>query len=424
MPRQDARIYSARPSASPSRSVESEDALMGLGRSAAITDPGRKRRRNEDAFVRQPPLFAVADGMGGAQAGEIASRLAAAAVRETGAAEGTPEDRVKRLFDEANRRVYTRSSEDESAAGMGTTMTVALVDDGAVTIGHVGDSRAYLIRKGALEQVTEDHSLVSELVRSGKLSPAEAESHPQRNVITRVLGTEPDVDVDTFSVRTEEGDLFLICSDGLTSMIDDRTVLEIVDRNRSDLDKALKELVRAANRKGGEDNITVVCFEITASGAAVDAGDTATQPAVEEQTLTEADAVPAIEDQPGWDGNEWQPLEAQPAPARPRRLGKRSLIVLGTIFVVLALAAAGALFALSRAHFVGAEKDGHLAVYQGIPWNLVGSLRLYRTVYVSQLRTAQLSEAERRRLFDHDLTSEATARRKLRAYESQIPGTP
>jgi protein phosphatase len=394
-----------------------------LGRSAAITDPGRKRRRNEDAFVRKPPLFAVADGMGGAQAGEIASRLAAAAVRETGVDEGAPEDRVRRLFDEANRRVYTRSSEDESAAGMGTTMTVALVTDGTVTIGHVGDSRAYLIRKGALEQVTEDHSLVSELVRSGKLSPAEAETHPQRNVITRVLGTEPDVDVDTFSVPAEENDLFLLCSDGLTAMVDDQTVLEIVDRHRSDLDTALKELVRAANKNGGEDNITVICFEIAAAGAAA-VEDTAKQPAVEEQTLTEADGVPALEERPGWDGDEWKPLDAEPAQARPRRLGKRSLILLGTIFVVLALAAAGALFALSRAYFIGAEKNGHLAVYQGIPWNLVGSLRLYRTVYVSQLRTAQLSEGERRRLFDHDLTSEATARRKLRAYESQIPGTP
>jgi PPM family protein phosphatase len=395
---------------------------LSLGRSAAITDPGRKRRRNEDAFVREPPIFAVADGMGGAQAGEIASRLAAAAVRETEAPEGSPEDRVRSLFHEANRRVFTRSSEDESAAGMGTTMTVALVEDGAVTIGHVGDSRAYLIRKGKVEQVTEDHSLVSELVRSGKLSPAEAESHPQRNVITRVLGTEPDVDVDTFTVPTEEGDLFLICSDGLTSMIDDRTVLEIVDAHRSDLDAALKELVRAANKQGGEDNITVVCFEIAADGAAL--ADTATQPALDEKTLTEVDGVPAIEEQPGWDGEEWQPLEAQPPAARTRRLGRRSLLILVSIFVVLALAAAGALFALSRAHFIGAEKDGHLAIYQGIPWNLVGSLRLYRTVYVSQLTTAQLSEAERRRLFDHDLTSESTAHRKLRVYESQIPGTP
>ena len=178
--------------------------ITSLGRTAAISDPGRRRRQNEDAFVREPPLFAVADGMGGAQAGEIASRLAAAALRhpdEDAAADGR--QRVVTLVEEANRRVYERASEDEAVSGMGTTMTAALVEDGAVWIGHVGDSRAYLIREGDVEQLTEDHSLVAELVRSGKLSPEEAEVHPQRSVITRALGTEADVDVDSFSVRAQ-----------------------------------------------------------------------------------------------------------------------------------------------------------------------------------------------------------------------------
>src|SRR4029079_3231786 len=145
---------------------------------------------------------------------ELASQLAATAFREAAGTEASPEQQVTDLILEANRRVFARSSEDQAVSGMGTTATVALVHDGGVTIGHVGDSRAYLIRDGRLEQVTEDHSLVSELVRSGKLSPEEADSHPQRSVITRVLGTEPDVDVDTFSVRTRPGDLFLLCSDG------------------------------------------------------------------------------------------------------------------------------------------------------------------------------------------------------------------
>src|ERR671937_306898 len=180
---------------------------MTLGRSAGLTDPGRKRRRNEDAYVCEPPLFAVADGMGGAQAGELASGLAAAAVRGVpGAAPDGGERRVDELIQEANRRVYQRQSRDAAASGMGTTMTVALVEDGAVAIGHVGDSRAYLIRGRSLEQLTEDHSLVAELVRSGKLSPEEAEAHPQRSVITRALGTDPNVDVDTFSVETRPGD--------------------------------------------------------------------------------------------------------------------------------------------------------------------------------------------------------------------------
>ena len=147
-----------------------------------------------------PPLFAVADGMGGAQAGEVASGLAAAVLNEA-AGDERGEERVASLIQEANRRVFQRSSEDQATSGMGTTMTVALVDGDAIAFGHVGDSRAYRVRGEVLEQLTDDHSLVGELVRSGRLSPEEAESHPQRSVITRALGTEPDVDVDTFTIE-------------------------------------------------------------------------------------------------------------------------------------------------------------------------------------------------------------------------------
>src|SRR5215212_10053838 len=175
---------------------------MKLRHTAALSHPGRRRRHNEDAYVLQPPLFAVADGMGGAKAGEVASSLAAAALQESeGSADSSGEARVVALIEEANRRVFRRASEDRDASGMGTTMTVALVEDDRIAIGHVGDSRAYLIRDGHLEQLTDDHSLVAELVRSGKLTPEEAESHPQRSVITRAVGTEPDVDVDTFSIE-------------------------------------------------------------------------------------------------------------------------------------------------------------------------------------------------------------------------------
>ena len=158
---------------------------------------------------------------------------------------------------------------------MGTTMTVALIEsDGSITFGHVGDSRAYLARGGSLDQLTEDHSLVAELVRGGKLSPEEAEHHPQRSVITRALGTDPDVDVDTFVVEAQEGDLFLICSDGLTTMVGDEDILELLQKHHDDLDRAAKSLVAAANRAGGEDNITVVTFTISADG-----GDTVQMPA-------------------------------------------------------------------------------------------------------------------------------------------------
>src|SRR5207247_7316457 len=284
----------------PRRRDRSEVRGAMIGRNASITDPGRKRRHNEDAFVLEPPLFAIADGMGGAQAGEVASRLATAALKES-QAEAGGEQRIADLIQEANRRVYDRSSTDPNTSGMGTTITVALAEDGQVAFGHVGDSRAYLIRDGTMEQVTEDHSLVNELLKSGKLSHEEAESHPQKSVITRALGTDPDVDVDTFTIDAVAGDLFLLCSDGLTDMVEEETILDLVERNRGDIDAALKALVRAANRGGGEDNITVVAFEI--ADEAVHDGETQehalpTEPTVEgtadEDTLDEHDRVPVV----------------------------------------------------------------------------------------------------------------------------------
>ena len=330
---------------------------MTLGRSTAVTDTGRKRRHNEDSYVCEPPLFAVADGMGGAQAGEVASGLAAAALREDRPADATGEDRVTALIQEANRRVYQRSSEDAAASGMGTTMTVALVEDGRVAFGHVGDSRAYLLRDGSLEQLTDDHSLVAELVRSGKLSPEEAEVHPQRSVITRALGTDPDVDVDTFSFQTQPGDVFLICSDGLTSMIDEGLILEEVDRHRADLKAAASSLIAAANRGGGEDNITVVAFEIVEEGAedAPAEDETRRMPAVEEpaedeedDTLDEADNVPAVQTMvvSAADAEKLRDLhttEAAPAgtaPAAPESRARKRLVPILAIVLILLVAAA------------------------------------------------------------------------------------
>jgi PPM family protein phosphatase len=377
---------------------------QGLGRSASVTDTGRRRRHNEDAYVCEPPLFAVADGMGGAQAGELASGLAAAALRDERSELTGGEQRVDDLIQAANRRVYQRQSQDASASGMGTTMTVALVEDSHVAIGHVGDSRAYLIRDRRLEQLTEDHSLVAELVRSGKLSPEEAESHPQRSVITRALGTDPDVDVDTFSIETKPGDLFLLCSDGLTSMVDDGTILREVERNRDDLPAAAKALVRAANKGGGEDNITVVFFEIA---GAEDTERTIALPPVEdadEDTLDEHHGVAPV---------------AVERRGENRHAGRRALFALLVLLLIVALCG-GAVWGLWRSHFVGAERDGHVVVYQGLPWNVVGNVKLYRPVYVSPLLAAQLSRPERRKLFDHSLRSEDSARAAVRRYEEQI----
>ncbi len=198
---------------------------MRIGRAAGLTDTGRRRLRNEDAFVCEPPLFAVADGMGGARAGEVAAGLAASALEEAGA-ETRGAAGVAALLEEANRRIFERSLTDPDTAGMGTTVTAALVDtsSGTVAIGHVGDSRAYRLRRGSIEQLTTDHSLVAELVESGLLTPEEAERHPQRSAITRALGTDPTVDVDAFTVEATSGDVFLLCSDGLSAMLADDEV--------------------------------------------------------------------------------------------------------------------------------------------------------------------------------------------------------
>ena len=265
---------------------------MTVGAYAGASDTGRKRRRNEDSYVMAPPIFAVADGMGGAQAGEIASKLAAAALEDTDPGAMSGEERVKMLIQEANRRVHERATADPSTSGMGTTMTVALVEGRTVTFGHVGDSRAYRYRGGTIEQVTEDHSLVNELLKSGKLSPEEADMHPQRSVITRAVGTDPDVDVDAFTIEAEPGDVFLICSDGLTDMVGDDDILGVLDRFHDDLDRVTKSLVSAANRGGGEDNITVIAFRISADE---DAGETERLPTVDVEDTLEDVRAPAVD---------------------------------------------------------------------------------------------------------------------------------
>ena len=330
-----------------------------LGRSAVVSDTGRRRRHNEDQYVCEPPLFAVADGMGGAQAGEIASGLAAAVLNEAGLdgdRDERGEERVARLIKEANRRVFQRSSEDEATSGMGTTMTVALVDGSTIAFGHVGDSRAYRVRDRKLEQLTDDHSLVGELVRSGRLSPEEAESHPQRSVITRALGTEPDVDVDTFTIDAQPDDVYLICSDGLTDMVSPREIRSLLVERTNDLDGAARALVNAANEGGGEDNITVVLFQIA---AAAEAGETKEMPVAavpepepepqadddeDEDTLSGLDPVPAVDTAvvSATEVEEHMRQVEETPPAKPRRR-KLPLILLVLLVIVIGVLVALAL---------------------------------------------------------------------------------
>jgi PPM family protein phosphatase len=410
---------------------------MRIVDSAGSTDAGRKRRRNEDSFVHDPPLFAVADGMGGAQAGEVASRLAAAAFREFHDADDLdPEERVRAIIQEANRRIYERARDDAQASGMGTTITAALASGTGVAVGHVGDSRAYRLHEGRLEQLTEDHSLVADLVRSGRLTPEEADTHPQRSVITRALGTDPEVDVDTFTAEAEPGDVFLLSSDGLTTMVGDEEIAQAVSRADT-LEQAAKTLVRAANRAGGEDNITVVLFKLegapsemedTAVGGPNGRGDDTTDL---EDTLSglEAPALRAASPAAVLDREaeeerteEWGPPVDQAEPERKRKgerhWGRKLIWALLAVTFVLALIAV-AFWALSRANFIGADEDGNVVVYQGVPYGLGGGVDLFRPRYVSRLKAVQLSEAERKTLFDHSLVSYDDARDRIAPYEAE-----
>ena len=381
---------------------------MRLRQSAGLTDPGRVRRRNEDAFVCTPPLFAVADGMGGAQAGEIASRLAAAAFRDYLAhapedVDLDPEARLRSIIQEANRRIYARAANDPKVSGMGTTVTAALLSGGRVAVGHVGDSRAYRVRDGNLEQLTQDHSLVADLVRSGRLTPQEAEIHPQRSVITRALGTDAAVVVDSFSAVAQPGDVFLLCSDGLTTMVDEGTLLETI-AGTPDLDAAARSLVAAANARGGEDNVTVVLFALEEGEPGDEDTLSGLKLPLEEAAPQEAATAPAA--------------RGLPLPARSGPRVSRALLLVPLVLLLFAGVAGVALWGLSRAHFVGADAEGRVVVYQGVPWNAVG-VDLYREIYVSRLLAAQLSPEERAQLFDHSLVSEDVARAQVVAYERE-----
>jgi len=313
---------------------------------------------------------------------------------------------------------------------MGTTVTAALVAGERITIGHVGDSRAYRIRGGTLEQLTDDHSLVADLVRGGRLSREEADLHPQRSVITRALGTDPEVDVDALTVDAEPGDVFLLCSDGLTSMVGDDEILRIVSTARA-LDDAAAQLVKAANRSGGEDNITVVLFRVDGDGvdetAVIETDGTGDTDELED-TLSGLAALPEAPEreredwgpapEPAEETRVVPPAGAVPKPRPAPRRNRRLFVVLASIgFATLILLVA--FWGLANAHFVGADEDGNVAVYQGLPYDLGGGVSLYRVRYVSTLKAAQLSPDERAALFDHDLMGFGAARDRIAPYEDE-----
>jgi len=408
------------------------------------TDPGRARRINEDSFFARAPLFAVADGVGGAQAGEVASHLAVEVI-EQGLPEraGSIEERLRELVSEANARIRALSRTDEQRAGMASTLTVAYVGEHELSVAHVGDSRLYRLRDGTFERLTEDHSLVEELVRQGKLTPQEADEHPQRSIITRALGLEAGVESDSHTWPARDGDVYLLCSDGLTSMVAEEQVAGILGGAGS-LPDAGRELVDAANAAGGRDNITVVLFRLEDVGAPAPSGETTehvavpASPGIEQERTAAAVAgaarptgpavapEPASAEAPATRRRHPRAPRRPPEPARRGRRRRRRLRVptglLVAFFIVLAIALS-AWYASQTVYFVGA-KDGFVTVYRGMPYDLPAGLHLYSTNYVSGVPIGELSPPQRRLVTEHKLRSRDDAQELVRQMETGELSTP
>ena len=408
--------------------------ILRAAETTCKTDTGRQRRDNEDSAYARAPVFVVADGMGGAQAGEVASRLAIEAFERGLPDDGSPEERLANRVREANHQIYERSRADRGRAGMGTTLTAAYVDDAHVAIAHVGDSRAYLFRDGTLQRLTQDHSLVDELVRRGKLTEEQAAEHPQRSIITRALGPEPDVEVDTWTYPARPGDVVLLCSDGLTSMISEVTVREVLAAHEN-LDAAADALINEANEAGGRDNITVVLFRLeelggedgsgeeTMVGVAVPRAEADTDGEVENsptaRAATEARGSSAVAVAPP----PTRPaLQRSPPPPRTRRLEPippvgerrerrfaRPLAALLATVIVLALIGSAGYLASRQLYFVGTNAQGIVTIYRGFPYNAPFGVPLYETYYVSGVPASTIPAPRRAQLLNNNLRSQSDA---------------
>ena len=363
--------------------------MLKVAEEAYKTDTGRQRHANEDSYFARAPLFAVADGMGGAQAGEVASRIAAGAFEHGAGGEGPAEGRLEEIAQEANREIHKLAQEDSSRAGMGTTLTAVMLHDDEVALGHVGDSRAYILRDGELKRLTKDHSLVEELRRQGRLTEEQAEEHPQRSIITRALGPEPKVNVDTMTFPARDGDVFLLCSDGLNTMVGDEEIREILVGARS-LRSAVNRLVEAANRGGGRDNITAVAFRLAEEGAEQEEGATLVARTAEQAGLT-GERVRAATDR-------LRGRAPMPAPSRRRRAIRIAAIAAAVIVVV------GGAFLFARSlYFLGTNDSGNVALYRGLPYELPLGVNLYSEQSSIPVQVGTLSEERQRAVTEHDL---------------------
>jgi len=423
-------------------------------------------------MLARVPLFVVADGMGGAQAGEVASHIAVETFADGLGSDGAPpEERLAERVRAANAQIYEQSQTNAEQAGMGSTLTAVYVGPEEIAIAHVGDSRAYLLRDGELMRLTDDHSLVDELVRQGRLTPEEAEDHPQRSIITRALGPEPEVEVDTRTHRGRDGDVYLVCSDGLTSMIHEAQVAEILIAE-PDLRAAGAALIAAANAAGGRDNITVLLFRLEEiGGESSDAADQPTRVSEAIDATTQIAPVPvpvpvpadpdAATQVPNGSGPDAEasaaaggsvlladlppaprgrsPSSSRPAPSavatqrvprraraaadgspRRRRRWIGPSLFLASVLTVLVLAL---YFATQAIYFVGTDNRGFVTVFSGLPYELPLGVRLYSQYYVSGVPASTIPLPRRRTLLNHSLRSVNDASTLVRQLElGQIAG--
>ena len=371
----------------------------------AATDIGQVREGNEDSYLVVEPLYAVADGMGGHRGGEVASSLALETVQ------GMFERREGSLAEqvaEANRAVFDRSQNDRKVSGMGTTLTAAQVDGNRVHLVHVGDSRAYLLRGGELTQVTEDHTLVHRMVMEGEISEEEAETHPHRSILTRALGVDQNIQVDEGDLEVAPGDRLLLCTDGLTGMVPEREIREILLESL-DPQEAVDKLVKVANRAGGIDNITALILDFAndGGGAGATKGSAIRQPTRERPIapatpsnrsditivgapIPEPPPEPSVAPTSRPASRTYRPAtERRPERSRPgsRRVGRKVGIWTGVTLAIVALGVVGLRLYLDTQWYVGVS-NGRVAIFRGVPAEVAG-LELHSVVVETSIPAEQ-----------------------------------
>ena len=389
------------------------------------TDVGRQRSGNEDSSYAKPPVFVLADGMGGAQSGEVASQIVVDAFARGLPAAATAEERLSMVVQRANKEIHSRSQNEIENAGMGTTVTAAYLDADAVVLAHVGDSRAYLLRDGELTRLTEDHSLVEELLRGGKLTEEQALDHPQRSVITRALGIEPIVEIDTWTYPVRPGDVVLLCSDGLTDMLPEQQIEETLVE-APDLSTAADLLINAANDAGGRDNITVVLFRVAVAddaaahldqptvisyGTGPLAGAAAGAPAPAPAPANQARLARLQGFKPHMPAGFVQPA------GQERHFGRLGKTVAGLTALAFVVCLIGGYLASRQLYFLGTNGQGTVVVYRGFPYVLPLGIPMYETFYVSGVPASTIPAHYRAKILNHAMRDQTSATKLINNLE-------